>query len=68
MIELTFAKVLMLIRQVNQNSVFAIISVFISIIHQYWYVDYHCIFNGISKNEAVNLLQNPDFNGKNGTL
>ena len=69
MIELTFLKVLILIRQVNQNSVlFAIIGIFIFIIHQYWYVDYHCIFNGMSKSEAVNLLQNADFNEKSGTL
>ena len=31
-------------------------------------VDYRCIFNGMSKSEAVNLLQNADFNEKNRTF
>ena len=31
-------------------------------------VDYCCIINGISKNEAVNLLQNADLNEKSGSL
>ena len=30
-------------------------------------VDDDCIFNGMSKSEAVNLLQNADFNEKGGT-
>ena len=31
-------------------------------------LDYRCIINGISKNEALNLLQKTDINGKSGTL
>ena len=31
-------------------------------------VDYHCIFNGISKSEAIGLLNNANPNGKSGTL
>ena len=31
-------------------------------------VNYYCIFNGISKSEGVNLLQNTDWNVKRGTL
>ena len=30
--------------------------------------DYHCIISGISKIEALNLMQNVDLIGKNGTL
>ena len=30
-------------------------------------VDYRCIINGISKTEAVSLLQNVDLNEKSGT-
>ena len=29
---------------------------------------YRCIINGISKSEAINLLQKADLNGKSGTL
>ena len=31
-------------------------------------VDYRCIINGISKSEAVNLLQNADLSEKSGRL
>ena len=31
-------------------------------------LDYRCIINGISKNEALNLLQKTDINEKSGTL
>ena len=31
-------------------------------------VDYHCIVNGISKGEAIKLLQNIDLTEKNRTL
>ena len=31
-------------------------------------VDYRCNFTGISKKEAVNLLQNADLSEKSGTL
>ena len=30
--------------------------------------DYHCIINGISKSEALNLLQITDLTEKSGTL
>ena len=30
--------------------------------------DYRCIISLISKNEAINLLQNPDLSEKSGTL
>ena len=30
--------------------------------------DYRCIISLISKNEAMNLLQNPDLTGKSGLL
>ena len=30
--------------------------------------EYHCITNGISKNEAINLMQNTDLTKKTGTL
>ena len=30
--------------------------------------DYRCIINLISKNEAINLMQNADLTKKNGTL
>ena len=30
--------------------------------------DYYCIINGISKKEAINLLQNADLTEKSGTL
>ena len=30
--------------------------------------DYHCITNGISKNEAIHLLQNADLTEKSKTL
>ena len=30
--------------------------------------DYSCIITGISKNEAINLMQNADLTGKSGTL
>ena len=30
--------------------------------------DYRCIISGISKNEAINLMQNADLTKKNGTL
>ena len=30
--------------------------------------DYHCNFSLISKNEAINLLQNADLTEKSGTL
>ena len=51
MIELTFLKELILIKQMNQKSV----------IFVYWYFlrgfDYRCNINGITKSEAVNILQ-----------
>ena len=31
-------------------------------------VDYCCIFSGISKNEAINLMRNANLIGKSGTL
>ena len=31
-------------------------------------VNYCCIINGISKNDAVNLLQNPDLAEERGAL
>ena len=31
-------------------------------------VDYHCIISGISKIEAINLIQNIDLTEKSGTL
>ena len=31
-------------------------------------IDYRCIINGISKIEAINLLQKPDLKEKSGTL
>ena len=73
MIELMFLKVLILIRQVHQNHVlFTSISMSANLIDiailNIDGVDYHCIFNGMSKSEAVNLLQNADFNEKSGTL
>ena len=79
MTELTFLKVLKLIRQVHQNKVlFTSISMSMNLIDiailnigsvlNIDSVDYHCIFNGISKSEAVNLLQNADFNEKNRTF
>ena len=30
--------------------------------------DYHCIISLISKNEAINLMQNADLTEKSGTL
>ena len=30
--------------------------------------DYRCIISGISKSEAINLMQNIDLNEKRGTL
>ena len=30
--------------------------------------EYHCIVIGISKNEAINLMQNIDLTEKSGTL
>ena len=30
--------------------------------------DYYCIVSGISKNEAINLMQNPNLTEKSGTL
>ena len=30
--------------------------------------DYRCIISGISKNEAINLIRNPDLTEKSGTL
>ena len=30
--------------------------------------DYHCIINGISKSEVINLMQNVDLTEKSGTL
>ena len=30
--------------------------------------NYHCIISGISKKEAIKLLQNIDLTGKSGTL
>ena len=30
--------------------------------------DYHCIISLISKNEAINWMQNPDLTKKSGTL
>ena len=33
-----------------------------------WDVDYRCIINGISKSEAINLLQNADFTEERGIL
>ena len=31
-------------------------------------VDYRCIIDGISKSEAINLMQNIDLTGKKGEL
>ena len=31
-------------------------------------ISYHCVFNGISKSETKNLMQNIYLSGKNGTL
>ena len=31
-------------------------------------VEYHCVINGISKSEAINLMQNIDLSEKSGTL
>ena len=30
--------------------------------------DYRCIISGITKNEAINLMQNADLTEKSGTL
>ena len=30
--------------------------------------DYGCIINGVSKNEAINLMQNADLTENSGTL
>ena len=30
--------------------------------------DYHCIISGISKNEAISLMQNPDSTEKSRTV
>ena len=64
MIELTFLKELMLIKQVRQKTVnlsdIAILNIKGS--------DYCCIISLISKNEAINLLQNADLTEKSGTL
>ena len=30
--------------------------------------DYRCVISGISKSEAINLMQNIDLNEKRGTL
>ena len=72
MIELTFLKVLILIRQVHRNVLFTSISMsmnlFDTAILNINGVDYHCIFNEMSKSEAVNLLQYANFNEKSGTL
>ena len=63
MIELTFLKELMLIKQVRQKTVnlsdIAILNIKGS--------DYCCIISLISKNEAINLLQNADLTEKNVT-
>ena len=63
MIELMFLKELMLIKQVRQKilnlSDIAILNIKGS--------DYCCIISLISKNEAINLLQNADFTEKNVT-
>ena len=57
MIELMFLKELMLIKQVRQKilnlSDIAILNIKGS--------DYCCVISLISKNEAINLLQNADF-------
>ena len=63
MIELMFLKELMLIKQVCQKilnlSDIAILNIKGS--------DYCCVISLISKNEAINLLQNADFTEKNVT-
>ena len=51
MIEMTFLKELILIRQV----------------HPFIITNYRCIISGISKSEALNLMQNIDLTEKCGT-
>ena len=95
MIELTFLKELMLIRQENQkNAIFATIDIFlnkgfkfqpnvcngyhdlvmmsmnlrnIAILHIKG-SDYCCIINGISNNQAINLIQSINLTEKSETL
>ena len=77
MIELTFLKELMLIRQANQKSViFVTIGFFLdkgfkfqtnvckTAILNIHGANYRCIISGISKCEAMNLMQNIDFTKK----
>ena len=81
MIELTFLKILMLIKQVHQKNVlFANIGIGChdvlitsenlseNAILNILGVDYHCIINRISKSEAVDLLRIANLNEKSGTL
>ena len=69
-----FLNELMLIKQVNQKS-----AIFLTIgIYESCYMtinilnnksaDYCCIISGISKNEAINLMQNADLTEKSRTL
>ena len=64
MIELTFLKELMLIKQVRQKTV----NLSDIAILNFKGSDYCCIISLISKNEAINLLQNADLTEKNVTL
>ena len=75
-IELTFLKELMLIKQVHQPNVcnrchdLLIMSMNLSdiAILNIKDSDYRCIISLISKNEAINLMQNADLTEKSGTL
>ena len=95
MIELTFLKELMLIKQANQKSaIFVTIGIFLNkglkfqpnVSNACHYLlilsmnlsdiaisnikcsDYCCIISGISKNAAINLMQNVDLTEKSRTL
>ena len=95
MIELTFLKELMLIKQGNpKNAIFVAIGIFLNrgfksqpnvcnrchdllmismnlsdiAILNIKSADYCCITSGISKNEAINLMQNNNLTEKSGTL
>ena len=78
MIELTFLKELMLIKQgfkfqpkvCNRCHDLLMMSMNLSDLAflNIKSVDYRCIISGISKNEAINLMQNTDLTEKSGTL
>ena len=94
MIELTFLKEVVLVKQVHQKSVIFHYCYFINYSFKFQPnvcnrcgdllmmsinlsniaslnikgSDYHCIISLISKNEAINLLQNADLTEKTGTL